>query len=82
MKSSVMRMNQFSGSKVNVLHWKTLVRNKSSACIEGFQYNFAQMYTIVWQSVACKIQVPATKVKVTNRSQISDDDTEMCIWTI
>jgi hypothetical protein len=47
-------------------------RSKTTTCIEGFQYNFAQMFTFVRQSVARKNYVPATIVKVTHESQNSD----------
>jgi hypothetical protein len=64
-----------SRSKVKVTfkgHWKMLVRSETSTCIKGFQYNLAHMFTILRQSVECKIKVPAAKVKVTHRGQSSD----------
>jgi hypothetical protein len=48
---------------------KRLVRSKTYTCIEGFQYNVAEMFTFVRLSVACKIQVPVVKVKVTHMGQ-------------
>jgi hypothetical protein len=80
-KSRVTRMNLASRSKVKVTlggHRKMLVRSKISTCIEGIQYNLAQMFTIVRQSVACKIYVPAAKVKVTHRGLSHDYWCETC----
>jgi hypothetical protein len=59
-----------------------LVQSKISTCIEGFLYNFAQIFIIVRRSEAHKIQVPATKVKVIHRGKISDKNTKICIGTI
>jgi hypothetical protein len=74
-RSRFARINQASRLKVNVTfrgHWKTLVRSKTSTCLKQFQYNLAQMFTTVRRSVACKLYVPAAKVKVTHRGQSSD----------
>jgi hypothetical protein len=52
MRSIVARMNQVKRSKSlkNVCPEKIF----TSTCIKGFQYNVAQMFTIVRRSVACK----------------------------
>jgi hypothetical protein len=73
MRRSALHINQVSRSKVKVTvraHRKTLVWNKTSTCIEGFQYNLAQMFIIVRLSAVHKIQVPVTKVKVTHSVHI------------
>lgn len=77
MRRSALHMNQVSRSKVKVTvraHRKTLVWSKTSTCIEGFQYNLAQMFIIVRLSAVHKIQVPATKVKVTHPVHIFPTD--------
>jgi hypothetical protein len=79
LRSRVAHMNQVSRSKVKVTEVieETLVRRKTSTCIEGFQYNLAQMFTIVKRSVTCKIMVLAAKRKVSYRRQSSDKDMKM-----
>jgi uncharacterized BrkB/YihY/UPF0761 family membrane protein len=49
-----------------------LVQSKIATCIEGFQYYFAQMFIIVQWSVARKIQVRATKIKIKYMGQTSN----------
>jgi hypothetical protein len=84
MSSRVPSINHISRSKVKVTlrcHRKTLVRSKTSTYIKGFQYNLAQMLTIVRRSVECKIKVSPAKVKVTHRGQCSDKKSlEMIIY--
>jgi hypothetical protein len=70
----------FKGQVHTYRSLKKACQSKTSACIKGLQFNLAQMFTIVRQSVVCKIQVPVVKVK--HKGQSSDKDMKMCIGII
>jgi hypothetical protein len=59
-----------------------LVHNKTATCIEGFQYYFAQIVTIVQWSVGRTIQVQEVKVKITYRDRSSNRNMTKCIGII
>jgi hypothetical protein len=55
-------------------HWKTFVQSKISICIEGLQYNLAQMFTIVRQSDYAKFRSLQSHIGVKNKKITRDDN--------